>query len=185
MSRLPAGWKICATVTMPLADMQPKDDLIRGTCSGDSRLVRSALQRGASPDARYRGRTVLLWAVQERHLNIVKILVRSGASLEAQDVNGCTALDQAVGEGCFKIVEFLLNAGANVNGRTSNGSPLHQACAWRRTRIARLLLQHGADRNILDEDGRKPVDFLKRTRNASDKALKKILLKHPSHQLKA
>jgi len=156
--------------------MQPKDDLMKGACCGNARLVLSALRRGASPNARYQGRTMLLWAVQERHLKVVKTLVRAGASLEARDRDGFTAIDQAVGEGRFEIVAFLLKAGANVNGRTTNGTPLHTACAWRRTRIARLLLEHGADPGLLDRDGRRPVDFIRRTKNVSDKALKKILM---------
>jgi len=156
--------------------MQPKDDLVKGACSGNLRLVLSALRQGANPNARYQGRTVLLWAVQEQHLNVVKALVRAGVSLEAKDNLGFTAVDQAVGEGSFEIVEFLLKSGAKVNGHTANGSPLHTACAWRRLKIARLLLQNGADPNVLDKDGRKPIDFIKRLRNASDKTLKRILI---------
>lgn len=118
---------------------------------------------------------MLLWAIQEQRLNVVKALVRAGASLEARDRHGFTAIDQAVGEGSLKIVEFLLKAGANVNGRTANGTPLHTACAWRRPLIARLLLQHGADPSLLDEDGRRPIDFIKRAKSVGDKALKKML----------
>ena len=162
--------------------MQPKDDLVKAACCGDSRLVRSALRRGASPNLRYRGRTVLLWAIQEQHLKVVKALVRAGASLEARDSLGFTAIDQAVGAGSFEIVEFLLKAGANVNGRTANGTPLHTACAWRRPRIARLLLRHGADPSLLDEDGRRPIDFIKRAKSVSDKTLRKMITaKPPSH----
>lgn len=159
--------------------MQPKDDLVKGACYGDSRLVRSALRRGARPDARYRGRTVLLWAIQEQHLNVVQALARAGASLEARDSHGFTAIDQAVGEGSFEIVEFLLNAGANVNGHTANGTPLHTACAWKRPRIARLLLQHGADPNLLDKDGLMPIDLIKRAKSVSEKALKKMMTVKP------
>ena len=51
----------------------------------------------------------------------------------------------AVGEGNVEIVTFLLKAGTEVNGLTANGSPLHTACAWRRLKITKLLLENGAD----------------------------------------
>jgi ankyrin repeat protein len=155
--------------------MRPKEDLVKGACCGDARLVRSALRRGSNPDAGYRGRTVLLWAIQERHFDVVKVLVRARASLEKRDAKGFTAIDQAVGQGSLKIVEFLLKSGAKANSRNANGTPLHTACAWRRLQIARLLLQHGADPEAFDGDGRKPIDLMTSTKSASEKALKKIL----------
>ena len=155
--------------------MQPKDDLVKGACRGDARLVRSALRRGANPDAGYRGRTMLMWAIQEQHFDVIKVLVRARASMEKRDAEGFTAIDQAVGQGSLKIVAFLLKSGAKANSRSANGTPLHTACAWRRPRIARLLLQHGANPNAIDEDGRKPSDFVTSAKTASDRALIKML----------
>src|SRR4030095_3629170 len=155
--------------------MDAKNDLVIGACSGDSRLVLSALRRGANPNARYRGRTVLLWAVQEGHMNVVRALVRAGASLERRDDLGFTPLGQAVGEGNLELVEFLLNAGAKVNGRTQGGSPLHTACAYRRLAMAKLLLANGANPLALAEEGRKPVDFTTTRSNKTDRELRKVL----------
>jgi len=155
--------------------MLTKKDLIAGVLVGNSRQVISALRKGANVNTRYRGRSILLWAIQENHLNVMKILVRAGASLETKDSDGFTPLDQAVGENNLKAVEFLLKSGANVNGRCSNGSPLHTACAWRRLKIVKILLARNANVHALDEDGREPIDFTKPRGNRIDRAIHKLL----------
>lgn len=155
--------------------MRIGEELARAASDGNSKLVLTALRRGAKPNGSYRGRPALLWAIQERKLNTVKILVRAGASLEKRDEHGFTPLNQAVGEGDIKIVRFLLSAGAKVDGRTRYSTPLHTACAYRRLQIAKLLLAHGASVNALDEDGRTPADFTIIEMNKTDKALHRML----------
>jgi uncharacterized protein len=115
-------------------------ELVRAACEGNAKLAQAALRCGVNVNARYKGRPVLLWAIQEGHLNLVKVLLAGGASLKRRDALGFSALDQAVGEGNVEMVRFLLEAGAHVNGRTANGSPLHTACAYRHLKIAKLLL---------------------------------------------
>jgi ankyrin repeat protein len=117
------------------------------------------MRRGANANARYRGRPVLLWAIQEGHLNVVKTLIAAGASMERRDDDGFTPLDQAAGEGNIQIVRQLLRSGANVNGRTRNGTPLHTACAYGHVAIVRLLLDSGADPSATDDAGRTPAAF--------------------------
>jgi ankyrin repeat protein len=137
--------------------MRIREELIEATCTGNLKLLLAALRRGANPNASYRGRPVITWAIQERHLSAVRALARAGASLDRKDDLGFTPLDQAVGEGDAKIVRFLLHAGANVNRRSANGTPLHTACAYRHFQIAKLLLAHGAARaHWMMKDGRPP-----------------------------
>lgn len=155
--------------------MRAKDDLIAGVLCGNSRQVVSALRKGAHANTRYQRRTILLWAIQESHLNVAKALIRAGASLEVKDSGGFTPLDQAVGQNNLKAVEFLLKAGANVNGHCSNGSPLHTACAYRRLRIVKVLLAHGANPRAREKDGHIPTHFSKLNGNRTDKAIYKLL----------
>lgn len=155
--------------------MRANEDLVIGACSGELKRVRSALRRGANANARRKNRTVLLWAVQEGHLNVVRTLVRSGASPNRKDEMGFTPLDQAVGDGNLDLVKLLLKVGAKVNGRTRNGTPLHTACAYRHVDIAKVLLTCGANPYALDEEGRTPADLTRHKGNKTDRALQKLL----------
>ena len=153
-------------------------DLVRAACEGNMKLALAALKRGANVNARYKGRPVLLWAIQQGHLNVVEVLVTSGASLKRRDDSGFSPLDQAVGEGNIQIVKFLLEAGADVNGQTANGSPLHTACAYRRLRIAKLLLESGADPCAVDAQGQTPTALTKIGKvNKQDARLRTMLTK--------
>ncbi len=55
----------------------------------------------------------------------------------------------------------LLEAGADVNAKDKNGTtPLHEACSYGHTEIARFLLDHGADPNVKETDyGRTPFEM--------------------------
>jgi hypothetical protein len=151
------GWSPPLTRVVGPATTMSASELLRAACEGNAKLALAAIRRGANVNARYRGRPVLLWAIQEGHLNVVKVLVAAGASLRRRDDSGFSPLDQAVGEGNLEMVRFLLNAGADVNGPTVNGSPLHTACAWRRPKIAKLLLESGADPSVVDAEGHTPA----------------------------
>jgi ankyrin repeat protein len=140
--------------------MKP-NEFISAACEGNVRLVLAAINRGANVNARYRGRPILLWAIQEGHLNVVKVLAAAGASLKRRDNLGFSPLDQAVGEGNAEMVSFLLKAGADVNGQTRNGSPLHTACAYRYLKIAKLLLDNGADPSAVNGEGHTPAAITK------------------------
>jgi ankyrin repeat protein len=155
--------------------MRITEQLVEAVCTGDSKFILEALLQGANPNACYRGRPLLIWAIQEKRLNIVKALVRAGASLEKKDDQGFTPLHQAVGEGDVKIVRFLLKSGISVNRRSKHGTPLHTACSYKRLEIAKLLLAHGANVCTLDDEGNTPADLTRRRANATDKAIQKLL----------
>ena len=61
------------------------------------------------------GETPLLCAAARGHLDIVRILIESGALLNTVDKHGLTALHHAVRRHHFSIAKFLCEAGANVN----------------------------------------------------------------------
>lgn len=65
--------------------------------------------------------TVLMAAVNAGHLDVVKMLVRKGASLDMRDKGGKTALMIAEGRKLTQIAEFLKTANAGIrNNRQSN-----------------------------------------------------------------
>jgi len=152
-------------------------DLVRAAYVGNAKQTLTAIKRGANVNARYRGRPVLLWAIQEGHLNVVKVLVAAGASLKRRDNLGFSALGEAAGIGNTRIVKFLLKAGADVNGKSAYGSPLHTACAYRHSKIAKLLLDHGADPSAVDREGRTPAALTRMGRATRQDARLRAMLR--------
>ena len=107
---------------------------------------------------------------------IAKILLESGANVDAQDSNGRTPLHEA----CFieanlEMVQLLLEHHANVNKQTrTRKTPLHYACVYSEgPDIIEILLENGASVNDRDKDGLTPLHA------AADKLdILKVLLQH-------
>lgn len=55
------------------------------------------------------------------------------------------------------MVEFLCDRGADVN-KGQRSSSLHYAACFGRPAIAKVLLRHGANPDLRDEDGKTPLD---------------------------
>jgi len=88
--------------------------------------------------------------VQEQ---IVKMLLEGGATLEARDHNGCTALMFAVANGDENVTMVLLKAQANVNVKDFEGhTPLDYALNFHQTRIVKVLEGHGAVGTMAGEE---------------------------------
>ena len=119
------------------------------------------------------GSTPLHYAAGATRLDAVKLLLKSGAKVDAKNKIGKTPLMYALhpwGSDIFSkdtprwaVIEVLLQAGADVNARDEVGlTPLHMAMPGmdprNSARIAELLLEYGADVNALDEFGKTPLD---------------------------
>ncbi|KAG7306482.1 hypothetical protein JYU34_009118, partial [Plutella xylostella] len=70
---------------------------------------------------------------------------------------GQTLLNWAAAFGTKEMVEFLCEKGADVN-RGQRSSSLHYAACFGRPAIAKVLLRHGANADLRDEDGKTPLD---------------------------
>jgi ankyrin repeat protein len=99
--------------------------LSKAATVGQTGVVRELLQQpGANinwqdPDSQ--SRTALHRACQYGHLDVVKLLVEYGASIEATDEKGMTPLLQAAGLECLDVVRFLEENGSDINAVAADG----------------------------------------------------------------
>jgi ankyrin repeat protein len=100
------------------------------------------------------GRTPLMVAAAQGHLQAIEALVRSGVSVNATGMGRMTALHEAAANGHGAAVKMLLLAGADIDSLTvDNATPLMCAAAWGYLDVAKLLLENGADSKRVDRYG--------------------------------
>jgi uncharacterized protein len=105
--------------------------LVRAANLGDAGMVDNLLARDVDVDTVWEGEgtgmTPLMWAIANRHHDIVKKLLDKGSSVN-QSSNGGTALLFAVRNNDLELAKVLIQRGADVNYKTSNSiSPLSVA----------------------------------------------------------
>ena len=108
-------------------------------------------------DATPGAKTALLYAAREGHLEVVKLLLAAGASIELGDADGVTPLLMAVLNGQIPVAEYLMERGANVKAMDWYGqTPLFAAVDLRN-----LDAQSGGPVRLTLSSGEKlsPVNF--------------------------
>ncbi len=89
--------------------------------------------------------------VKRWNREVVELLLRKGADIEAKDYSGATALHLAAAKGDIGSAELLLTHGADITAQTKSGATaLHLAAESGCEVIVKLLLDRGAD--IMAED---------------------------------
>jgi len=91
--------------------------------------------------------TALLFAARVGDLASARLLVAAGANVDDEDAWGITPAVLAAHSGFADVVEFLLEKGANVNAGKAGFTALHEAIMRRDEKLAKILLEHGADAN--------------------------------------
>ena len=90
--------------------------------------------------------TPLHYAAQHNSTESAKLLLESGADIEAKDMSNLTPLHYAAQHNSTESAKLLLESGADIEANAeSNATPLHYA-AWNNSKeSAQLLLERGAD----------------------------------------
>ena len=98
------------------------DELNAAARKGDVAAVKALLDKGISPDAKWRyGMTALFPACDRGHMEVVKLLIERGANVNISDrfYNG-TPMGQAINKEHIDIVQLLLEKGAPNSARVLN-----------------------------------------------------------------
>lgn len=110
------------------------------------RLIKAGADVNAKND--YSQETPLIYAAQQGHLDVVKILLHNGADPDVNPRNDEGALIRAVAMGHLNIAEEIVRYGGNVNQRgILSKTALHYAVAFGYYYIADMLIYYGADIN--------------------------------------
>jgi ankyrin repeat protein len=139
------------------------------------------LDYGADPNIkeRNRGQNALMWAVAEGYTQLTELLIKHGAEVNIRSNSGFTPLLFAARQDHPEIVKILLDAGANVDDAMCKSGPAKRIryedlaktnednidCESNLTalmiasiggfeEVQKLLLERGADPNLIDKGGR-------------------------------
>ena len=119
------GIKVTAKQTISLQNLHPDVILLNKAMIGDTDAVRRMLQDGVDPNTppgpHDRGMTALIFASWEGHTDIIKLLLRARANVDAVSNSGATALMFAAHGGHTDTVRELLNSNANPNIQAPDG----------------------------------------------------------------
>lgn len=127
---------------------------------GHADIVEHLLLSGADPDARdrYTGRTPLISAAVNKHIDVMRKLLQHSANASLQAWDGSTALHLVSSDGDVQMAAELLNSGANIEARREGSlTPLHDAAANGSERMVTFLLESGAEKEAKTYSGQTPL----------------------------
>jgi ankyrin repeat protein len=120
------------------------------------------------------GSTPLMWAIQNatpEELEIIELLLDSGADVNRVDMNGLTAFDRFCKTNSdIAIGRALVRAGANVRAlpdKTLNMSSIMMAAQQGNTDLCYFLIDEvGLDPHVVNANGHRAADFARYSYNA-------------------
>ncbi len=156
--------------------------LIEASEPGYEDTVKVLLDAGADPEIQdAQGRTGLLLSVSQGFSATVKVLLEKHANPNIKDNTGKTPLMMAAKNGFRRIVRLLLDYDANINALEYNEKSLDEvssqmtalsyAARGGHAGIVSILLEHGADTSLRNNDGESAFDIARKNGYSDIQAL--------------
>ena len=143
---------------------RPETPLTQAAARNDVVALRQLLADGHNADEGGDAWTALIWASRSGSLEAIKLLLDSGADIDlagsTEDNWAATPLQHAILQRQTAAVRLLLDRGADLNRSAGPGkslAPLLLAAGDTDPSILQLLLAHGADPTVEDENGATPL----------------------------
>ncbi|MCF8330897.1 MAG: ankyrin repeat domain-containing protein [Bacteroidales bacterium] len=143
--------------TISIITAQPKEQkdsldyaLMDAAWNGNADSVIYLIKSGADVNVKndYSQETPLIYAAQQGHLDVVKILLHNGADPDVNPRNEEEALIRAIAMGYLEVAEEIVRYGGDVNQRGKlEKTALHYAAAFGYYYIADMLIYYNADIN--------------------------------------
>ncbi len=114
---------------------------------GEPAKVQQLLKQGANVDSQdLRGRTALLAAVEENHIEVARLLIEAGADVNVQDRILDSPLLLAGASGTLEILQMILKAGPDFSlYNRYGGTALIPACERGHVEVVKTLLATEVD----------------------------------------
>jgi len=132
---------------------------------GSLQQINEAIKNGANVNAISCGITPLMMSASNGNIEVITILLKAGADVNAKGEAGLTPLMKAVWMDTNpEVITTLYKAGADINARSENGiTPLMWAAKsyYSNPEVIRTLLEFGANPKAKDNSGIMAIDYAK------------------------
>lgn len=133
--------------------------------------VKKYIKEGADVnDENDGGESVLSHAIRYHcDLELIMYLIEKGADIFDFDDEGVSVFDMAITYTNIPLVRLLLEKGIDVNKtqRRSGFTPLMAAACYGRVEVAKILIEHGANKDLVDFKGFSATDFARKMNKKS------------------
>ncbi|MDD9899586.1 MAG: ankyrin repeat domain-containing protein [Alphaproteobacteria bacterium] len=142
-------------------DQYDRTVLILAVIRYNANIVNALLESGADVNAKNHDQETALFCIGMAPEEMSDILIHHGADIETRNGNGQTPLAHITEQRLTDSVKALIRHGAKINVRDNQEqTPLmYTARAWGEINICHLLLEHGAQTDLRDKDGKTAQDI--------------------------
>lgn len=144
----------CSTVPLKTVLEENPNELV--ISSGDANNLQNLKKLVNIKDDR--GFTLLMNATVSENEEMMKLLLRLGADVNARNEDGAAAVHFAAGDGSVSRLKLLSQYGSKFDTQSKSGTPLHWAAGKGRNNAIKFILEHGnGDVNAISAEGLPPV----------------------------